>query len=76
MQTVQLKYDVILWITRLRDKKLLQNLHPWKKEPANDAPFDENHYLLSNEANAEHLRKSVAQDKAGKIKTTELYGDE
>jgi len=33
-------------------------------------------YLLSNDANAEHLRKSVAQYKAGKAKTRELYEDE
>jgi len=33
----------------------------------------ETNYLLSNEANAEHLRKSIEQHKAGKIKTRELY---
>jgi antitoxin YefM len=36
----------------------------------------ETNYLLSNEANAEHLKKSIAQHKAGKIKTRELYEDE
>ncbi|GHU96676.1 prevent-host-death protein [Spirochaetia bacterium] len=36
----------------------------------------ETNYLLSNEANAEHLKKSIVQHKAGKIKTRELYGDE
>ena len=33
-------------------------------------------YLLSNEANVEHLRKSIAQHKAGKAKLRELYEDE
>ena len=32
----------------------------------------ETNYLLSNEANAEHLKKSIAQHKAGKIKKREL----
>ena len=36
----------------------------------------ETNYLLSNEANAEHLKKSMAQHKAGKMKTRELYEDE
>ena len=36
----------------------------------------ETNYLLSNEANAEHLKKSITQHKAGKIKARELYGDE
>ena len=36
----------------------------------------ETNYLLSNEANAEHLRKSIAQHKAGKLKTRELYENE
>ena len=36
----------------------------------------ETNYLLSNEFNAEHLRKSIAQHKAGKIKTRALYENE
>jgi len=32
----------------------------------------ETNYLLSNEANAEHLRKSIIQHKAGKTKAREL----
>jgi len=36
----------------------------------------ETNYLLSNDANAEHLRKSIAQHKNGKIKTRELFEDE
>jgi len=36
----------------------------------------ETNYLLSNEANVEHLRKSIAQHKAGKIRTRELHEDE
>jgi antitoxin YefM len=32
----------------------------------------ETNYLLSNEANAEHLKKSIAQYKAGKIRSREL----
>ena len=32
----------------------------------------ETNYLLSNEANAEHLRKSITQHKSGKIKTRDL----
>jgi antitoxin YefM len=34
----------------------------------------ETNYLLSNESNANHLYKSIAQHKAGKIKSKELYG--
>ena len=33
----------------------------------------ETNYLLSNQANAEHLRKSIAQHKIGKVKSRELY---
>ena len=33
----------------------------------------ETNYLLSNEANAEHLKKSIAQHKSGKIKSRELH---
>ena len=36
----------------------------------------ETNYLLSNEANAEHLKKSIAQHKSGNIKTRKLSGDE
>ena len=36
----------------------------------------ETNYLLSNRANAEHLKKSIAQHKAGKVKTRKLSGDE
>jgi antitoxin YefM len=36
----------------------------------------ETNYLLSNEANAEHLKKSITQHKEGKIKTKELFTDE
>ena len=36
----------------------------------------ETNYLLSNSANAEHLRKSINQHKSGKITTRELYEDE
>ena len=36
----------------------------------------ETHYLLSNEANAEHLKKSITQHKAGKIKARKLCGHE
>jgi antitoxin YefM len=32
----------------------------------------ETNYLLSNEANAEHLKKSIAQHKSGKAKRKEL----
>ena len=35
----------------------------------------ETNYLLSNEANTEHLRKSMAQHKAGRIKARELCED-
>ena len=35
----------------------------------------ETNYLLSNEANAEHLKKSIAQHKTGKVKTKELYDE-
>jgi antitoxin YefM len=33
----------------------------------------ETNYLLSNEVNAEHLKKSIEQHKAGKTKIKELY---
>ena len=33
-------------------------------------------YLLSNEANADHLKKSIAQHKAGRFKKRELCEDE
>ena len=36
----------------------------------------ETNYLLSNVANAEHLRKSIAQHKAGNVKTRALYENE
>jgi antitoxin YefM len=36
----------------------------------------ETNYLLSNEANAEHLRKSIDQLKSGKVETRELLNDE
>ena len=36
----------------------------------------ETSYLLSNEANAEHLKKSIAQYAAGKTKKRELLKDE
>ena len=36
----------------------------------------ETNYLLSNQANAEHLRKSIAQHKIGRVKSRELYEDE
>ena len=36
----------------------------------------ETNYLLSNEANAEHLRKSISQHKAGKVKARELRENE
>ena len=32
MQTVQLKYDIISWITGLNDKKLIRQLHKWMEE--------------------------------------------
>lgn|GEM_PF-3413274 len=32
MQTVQLKYDIISWITGLDDKKLIRKLYQWKEE--------------------------------------------
>ena len=36
----------------------------------------ETNYLLSNEANAEHLRKSIDQHKSGKVKTRKLFEDD
>ena len=36
----------------------------------------ETNYLLSNEANTEHLKKSISQHKSGKVKTRQLYKDE
>ena len=36
----------------------------------------ETNYLLSSEANADHLRKSISQHKAREIKTRELHENE
>ena len=36
----------------------------------------ETNYLLSNEANATHLKKSIAQHKSGRTKKRELYEGE
>ena len=36
----------------------------------------ETNYLLSNEVNAEHLKKSIAQHRAGRAKPRKLYKDE
>ena len=36
----------------------------------------ETNYLLSNQANVEHLRKSISQHKIGKIKEKALYENE
>ena len=35
----------------------------------------ETNYLLSNEANAEHLKKSISQHKSGKVKSGKLHDD-
>ena len=35
----------------------------------------ETNYLLSNEANAEHLKKSIAQHKSGQIKSRKLCNE-
>jgi hypothetical protein len=32
MQTVQLKYDIISWVTGLNDRKLIAQLHQWAQE--------------------------------------------
>jgi hypothetical protein len=32
MQTIQLKYDIISWVTGLNDKKLIRKLHKWMEE--------------------------------------------
>jgi antitoxin YefM len=36
----------------------------------------ETNYLLSNEVNVAHLKKSIAQHKSGKIKERKLHEDE
>jgi len=35
----------------------------------------ETNYLLSNEANVEHLKKSITQHKSGKIKPRKLFDE-
>ena len=35
----------------------------------------ETNYLLSNEANVEHLKKSISQHKSGKIKVRKLHNE-
>jgi hypothetical protein len=32
MRTVQLKYDIISWVTGINDKKTILKLHHWMKE--------------------------------------------
>ena len=32
MQTIQLKYDIISWVTEVNDKKLIQKLYQWIEE--------------------------------------------
>ena len=32
MQTVQLKYDIISWITGVNDKQILRKIHKWIEE--------------------------------------------
>jgi len=32
MQTIELKYDIISWITGLNDKKLIGQIHKWMEE--------------------------------------------
>ena len=32
MQTIQLKYDIISWVTGLDNKKLIRKLHEWVEE--------------------------------------------
>ena len=29
MQTIQLKYDIISWVTEINDKKLIRELYQW-----------------------------------------------
>ena len=36
----------------------------------------ETNYLLSNEANVEHLKKSIAQHKSGKVKPRKLFDEQ
>ena len=39
MQTVQLKYDIISWITGLKDKNLILKLHEWMEEQKSIEPY-------------------------------------
>jgi len=39
MQTVRLKYDIISWITKLNDDKLIMKLHQWTKEQESSEIF-------------------------------------
>ena len=32
MQTIQLKYDIISWVTGVNDQKLIRNLYQWIEE--------------------------------------------
>jgi len=32
METIQLKYDIISWLTELKDRQLVLQLYQWKKE--------------------------------------------
>ena len=41
MQTVHLKYDIISWITRLNDEKLIRRLHQWVVEQETPIIFTE-----------------------------------
>ena len=41
MQTIQLKYDIISWITGLNDEKLILKLHQWKEEQESPEIYQE-----------------------------------
>jgi hypothetical protein len=41
MQTIRLKYDIISWITVLKDKKLILKLHKWMEEQKSNETSDE-----------------------------------
>ena len=41
MQTVQLKYNIISWITGLKDESLILKLYEWMEEQKSNEPYSE-----------------------------------
>ena len=69
MDIVTKNYDSLIITRKNNENVMLISVNEYNS-------LVETNYLLSNDANAEHLRKSIAQHKAGKTKIKDLYEDE